>query len=84
LLKRSSIFSATTTQSIISTYHRERSVFVGDLDVKEEELEAGGVGAHDLLESILERFSSPSIFLLFFLFSMDAFLVAALVFFYFF
>jgi hypothetical protein len=30
--------------------------------VKEEELEAGGVGAHDLLESILERFSSPSIF----------------------
>jgi hypothetical protein len=80
LLKRSFIFSATSTQSIISTYHRERSVFVGDLDVKEEELEAGGVGAHDLLESILERFSSPSIFLLFFfLFSLDAFLVAALV-----
>jgi hypothetical protein len=55
----SSVFSA-TKQSIKSNYHRERerTVFVGDLDMKEEELEARGVGANDLLESPLKRSSA--------------------------
>ena len=33
---------------------RERTVFVGDMDVKEEELEGRGVGANDLLKSPFE------------------------------
>lgn len=37
---------------------KERTVFVRNLDMEEEKLEAGGVGADDLVQSPLEGFSA--------------------------